>query len=223
MFFALRFKGIINHYYNDYLPKLMERDEKEYQMKFKFLNTWSKFMTIVVVLLTASASAHAGLIYQFTFSHTINNVQGTTTGKIYGLEDNTTGEATDIKLESTHSIWSRSDLSAWNSFRSNEYTMENGELTKFNMAYIDYNHLSGLGVQRYQINMTYGRDNIGEDLGELKFTQSYFNIVQSLSGSGPLFITAFTPTETEVPEPSTLAIFALGMMGLASRRFKKQS
>jgi hypothetical protein len=28
---------------------------------------------------------------------------------------------------------------------------------------------------------------------------------------------------TEVPEPSTLAIFALGMMGLASRRLKKQS
>jgi hypothetical protein len=28
---------------------------------------------------------------------------------------------------------------------------------------------------------------------------------------------------TEVPEPSTLAIFALGLMGLASRRFKKQS
>ncbi len=28
---------------------------------------------------------------------------------------------------------------------------------------------------------------------------------------------------TKVPEPSTLAIFALGMIGLASRRFKKQS
>jgi hypothetical protein len=28
---------------------------------------------------------------------------------------------------------------------------------------------------------------------------------------------------TEVPEPTTLAIFALGMIGLASRRFKKQS
>jgi hypothetical protein len=26
-----------------------------------------------------------------------------------------------------------------------------------------------------------------------------------------------------VPEPSTLAIFALGMMGLVSHRFKKQS
>ena len=30
-------------------------------------------------------------------------------------------------------------------------------------------------------------------------------------------------TTSEVPEPSTIAIFALGMIGLASRRFKKQS
>lgn len=30
-------------------------------------------------------------------------------------------------------------------------------------------------------------------------------------------------TASDVPEPSTLAIFALGMIGLASRRFKKQS
>jgi hypothetical protein len=30
------------------------------------------------------------------------------------------------------------------------------------------------------------------------------------------------PKPSEVPEPSTLAIFSLGMMGLASRRFKKQ-
>ena len=28
---------------------------------------------------------------------------------------------------------------------------------------------------------------------------------------------------SKVPEPSTLTIFALGMIGLASRRFKKQS
>jgi sialate O-acetylesterase len=31
------------------------------------------------------------------------------------------------------------------------------------------------------------------------------------------------PTIRDVPEPTTLAIFALGMMGLASRRFKKNS
>jgi hypothetical protein len=32
---------------------------------------------------------------------------------------------------------------------------------------------------------------------------------------------AFELSTTEVPEPSTLAVFALGLMGLASRRFKK--
>ena len=31
----------------------------------------------------------------------------------------------------------------------------------------------------------------------------------------------FEPS-TEVPEPSTLAVFALGLMGLAARRFKKK-
>jgi hypothetical protein len=31
------------------------------------------------------------------------------------------------------------------------------------------------------------------------------------------------PNINSVPEPSTLAVFALGMIGLASRRFKKQS
>jgi len=34
---------------------------------------------------------------------------------------------------------------------------------------------------------------------------------------------AFVGDSVDVPEPSTLAIFALGMIGLASRRFKKQS
>jgi hypothetical protein len=33
----------------------------------------------------------------------------------------------------------------------------------------------------------------------------------------------FDTAAQDVPEPSTLAIFALGMIGLASRRFKKQS
>jgi hypothetical protein len=53
------------------------------------------------------------------------------------------------------------------------------------------------------------------------------NIVDGSSTSASLQINAletftFRPA-TEVPAPSTLAIFALGMIGLASRRFKKQS
>jgi len=34
---------------------------------------------------------------------------------------------------------------------------------------------------------------------------------------------ALVRSQTAIPEPSTIAIFALGMIGLASRRFKKQS
>lgn len=37
------------------------------------------------------------------------------------------------------------------------------------------------------------------------------------------FVVRSLDDSTTVPEPSTLAIFALGMIGLASRRFKKQS
>jgi len=43
--------------------------------------------------------------------------------------------------------------------------------------------------------------------------QSYHNVNSSMS---------YTLSGTAVPEPSTLAIFALGIIGLASRRFKKQ-
>ena len=44
------------------------------------------------------------------------------------------------------------------------------------------------------------------------------------SGSGStLSAYSLQSNSQEVPEPSTLAIFALGMIGLASRRFKKQS
>ncbi|MFQ3195042.1 MAG: hypothetical protein ACI9N3_001876 [Colwellia sp.] len=47
------------------------------------------------------------------------------------------------------------------------------------------------------------------------------NSVNSLWAS--VTVNSVTGTSQPVPEPSTLAIFALGMIGLASRRFKKQS
>lgn len=45
------------------------------------------------------------------------------------------------------------------------------------------------------------------------------------NASAPSYAYTATPTleSVSVPEPSTLAIFALGLMGLASRRFKKQA
>ncbi|WP_259368508.1 MULTISPECIES: PEP-CTERM sorting domain-containing protein [unclassified Colwellia] len=61
---------------------------------------------------------------------------------------------------------------------------------------------------------------IGFDLGSLKTGEKIdikYNYVMGLS------VDTLDIPRTDVPEPSTLAIFALGMIGLASRRFKKQS
>ena len=45
-----------------------------------------------------------------------------------------------------------------------------------------------------------------------------------VTNNGVVFIAyERTGNSQEVPEPSTLAIFALGIMGLAARRFKKQA
>jgi hypothetical protein len=43
------------------------------------------------------------------------------------------------------------------------------------------------------------------------------------NSSGTFEKVVFRASATDVPEPTTLAIFALGMIGLASRRFKKKS
>lgn len=43
------------------------------------------------------------------------------------------------------------------------------------------------------------------------------------SRTNPGFDNSITTSTEPVPEPSTLAIFALGMMGLASRKFNKKS
>jgi hypothetical protein len=185
-------------------------------------------MTIVVVLLTASASAHAGLIYQYTFTHTYNNVLGTTTGKIFGLEDNSTGKASNITVETYNNDWFPSagiDFNSFNGRKICDYTMENGVLTKFFMYYqsIEIVPLASMTALTRTLIMDY---KVGVDpfaLGIIRFKLSSRFGIEESEATGPLTISAYAPLVTEVPEPSTLAIFALGLMALVSRRFKKQS
>jgi len=67
----------------------------------------------------------------------------------------------------------------------------------------------GLGYVSYNFNST----NMGVQ-------DTLSNCCWSETDSGPN-IGSWLVRSTDVPEPSTLAIFALGMIGLASRRFKK--
>ncbi len=81
-----------------------------------------------------------------------------------------------------------------------------------------------------------GNDKLGDDLGYAGHLGTYVgrentgtgNIVNGDKTAGVEYIVNSMETftfsaATSVPEPSTLAIFALGIMGLATRRFKKAS
>lgn len=100
-----------------------------------------------------------------------------------------------------------------------------------------YSELNLTGVLLGTINLaTNWKDNncIGDptgdfcnwDVGSLAFTGSAKSIdfggTANQVGFDNITFGSVDPDKVEVPEPSTLAIFALGMMGLASRRFKKQ-
>ncbi|WP_223270402.1 PEP-CTERM sorting domain-containing protein [Colwellia sp. C1TZA3] len=60
--------------------------------------------------------------------------------------------------------------------------------------------------------------------GSASFIDGQFDLIQDTNPNLPSFVDTQNGTlNIKVPEPSTLAIFALGLMGLVSRRFKKQS
>ena len=60
--------------------------------------------------------------------------------------------------------------------------------------------------------------------GSALFINGQFDLIKDNNPSLPDFVGTENGTlKVDVPEPTTLAIFALGLMGLATRRFKKQS
>ena len=65
----------------------------------------------------------------------------------------------------------------------------------------------------------------GDDGGFYSFTLGDTNFIDVTSSYQRSYISvwAYRVSAVNVPEPSTITIFALGMIGLASRRLKKQS
>jgi hypothetical protein len=89
-----------------------------------------------------------------------------------------------------------------------EHDMSSGLTKELNETYNTGIYTFAVGL--YKMTETEARTGIAST--PYSFTQVY-NF--SLSGD--------TLEPTPVPEPTTLAVFALGMIGLASRRFKKKS
>lgn len=107
-------------------------------------------------------------------------------------------------------------------------------------TYVDLGVFSAAGTQGVEALFDYSFD-AGETISFLFFNQQFttsseaasdvvkFNSSSSLLDSGYLNglsnsqLANVANWEFEVPEPPTLAVFALGLMGLASRKFKKQA
>jgi hypothetical protein len=82
-----------------------------------------------------------------------------------------------------------------------------------------YEHTFGMYVQDNSVIA-----NIGTRTDGRLFTdENWISYTSSLDYQSSWHGVYMVQKSESVPEPSTLAIFALGMIGLASRRFKKQS
>lgn len=94
--------------------------------------------------------------------------------------------------------------------------------------FIDFQTLFGTTIWNANNVDSYGlfknENGISEMMGVSRWSDTYRIFSTNFNSSVPEINNGIyiVRDATSVPEPSTLAIFALGVMGLASRRFKKQ-
>ena len=186
-------------------------------MKFKFLKA-----AFVGTILTISSLSHAALI-NFT-------------GELASISDFTITEFT-VNTDSQVRGWTDSFRSGvgfdpivalWSSDGSWLLTVDdNSSINPATQTYYDSGFSRELSAGTYFFTMSIFSnfpDQSGNVLISNPFTGSGGPL---MDGQYSVWLdgvdTAQTTTSEAVPEPSTLAILALGMIGLASRRFKKQS
>lgn len=94
------------------------------------------------------------------------------------------------------------------------YTLEHVFYNQGGVLAVDFNILDGVGALLHTETRSTAADDIATVIGGNRYGWvTYTDMSLAIDNS--------TLSITEVPEPSTLAIFALGILGLASRRFKK--
>jgi hypothetical protein len=198
-------------------------------VKFKFLNAVFAGFT-----LTVSCFANAGLI---TFNGTASDgdftaLPGTYAEAGYTLANNS---GSNYFLDNDYNT----NLSAWDDdvLEFNSSTSSQVTLTADGNINFDFSS-AFLGSAISAASLTFegffdGGGSITQTLSLGLNTRAQFNFagftnLSSLVISAPTdgdfaIMDDLSVSASSIPEPSSLAIFALGMIGLASRRFKKQS
>lgn len=202
---------------------------------------------LAAALTVGSAIPAQALDFGFEFSNFFGNTNGTVTGRILGLQDNTSNQAaSSVIIDSIPGIFSPigsvpspggfgNDVLTWTAFWVNNFSVMNGAITLY-----DVHTSTGTGGQIFHLSTTYlnGVGFLGEDIDQDGFVTLEENAedlwldtdlveITSLSGSNPtpsvsysavtLTLTPFQP----VPEPSTMLLLGSGLAGIIAWRTRK--
>jgi hypothetical protein len=192
-----------------------------------------KIMSLAIALTMSSASS-AGII-----DAADNTFDDTTTGlqwMDFGVNNHHTYNEVSNLLGTTYSGWQLASqeqvIELWENIFAPLSTNTNTYATghRYSQYYTGNGGFTSLKTIIGD-NMSLGW--FADNQGSLSFAYSNMNNDAYVYGRNVNYDSYKTHTSqhystmlvrsANVPEPSTLAIFALGMMGLASRRFKKQS
>jgi len=195
-------------------------------MKFKCLKAIA-----MCIFLGASNGALAGLIYDFDVSNQTLKSYTDFSGYSLVIEFSNNTDFNDVQIENIERVgFSHEDVEysgstfAHYSNVNNLFSLDlNGDLT-----------LTLGGGHNNNGHLTWREgDNMVQIAQSIAVNSGYYSLAIEKNGDyrntqNPNFTNDFvgvarTAGIPAIPEPSTLAIFAIGMLGLASRRFKKKS
>lgn len=190
----------------------------------------NKFISIVFICLVFAATsitANAGLISSETF----NLSGGTSFSDTFSSFDSSLGHLDSVvfsyDITSSGTITDDfctyfKDCDGTRSLSISLNSFDNVDSVYINNNQFDYQ----LSLNVNDVINFNTSDHTGWTSPLAPFTVSTFCLGDCYNGLGSAQITGTATLSygyTAVPEPSTLVILALGVMGLASRRFKKQS
>jgi hypothetical protein len=177
------------------------------------------------LVLSVSGFANAGLIFS-NVSYDASSISFTVEGDLSGYS--TPNQNFGFGIEYYGDVWAGVSTPASNSWSSSIFDSFSISDNGFTGVWSGYNSdepyswshyngdLTGAVVSSKTITLT-----LGDNYLNTSALNPHFDFIWGWAGDEQSNTVLHSHT-TQVPEPSTLAIFALGIMGLASRKFKKQ-
>mgnify|MGYP005988558707 CR=1 FL=1 len=198
-------------------------------MKFKFIT--SVFAVVVFTISSISGIANAGLI-------NFEDLSPPTSGAVpipVGYNDIDWGTSSIFNAAGHFSVGAQTltaltggAVSGFNPFSTFELKLLDGGLFDFDGGiFVSLFGSQTLSVQGWRDGVgLVSFSNLIDDTSFWPVNGALYKSIDTLrfvsSNGNQVIFDNLQISRVDVPEPSTLAIFALGMMGLASRRFKKQ-